>query len=107
MRDKAVACCAAALWLAGCAAAEAPRAELAGVEGLKQCVRDEVNEARGSAHQSVLGELAVAHCADDIYRAALSERGQAADRVVVMDRARQLEAELRTFAIRYALGLEG
>lgn len=108
MRPMAAACCGmAALALAACASGERDGQTAAGVDGLKQCVRDEINEARGAAHQSVLGELAVAHCADDIYRAALAEKGGlSAGRAVVMDRARELEAELRAFAVRYAMGLE-
>jgi hypothetical protein len=71
-------------------------------------VRDEINESRGTAHPSVLGELSVAHCQDEIYRYAQAEQGGAQfDRGRVMDRTRHLEAELRDYALRYALGVEG
>lgn len=78
------------------------------VDDLRACVRDEINEGRGTAHPSVLGELSVAHCTDEIYRYAQAEQGGAQlDRGRVMDRTRHLEAELRDYALRYALGVEG
>ena len=78
------------------------------VDDLRACVRDEINEGRGTAHPSVLGELSVAHCVDEIYRYARAEQGGAAfDRERVMNRTRRLEAELRDYAMRYALGVEG
>jgi hypothetical protein len=90
---------------AGCAADEAP-SQARSVEDLRACVRDEVNEGRGTAHPSVLGELAAAHCADEIFRFVRAEQGGGEpDRV--RERARQLETELRAYGLRYALGLEG
>lgn len=94
--------------LAACAGDEAP-AQAGSVDDLRACVRGEVNEGRGTAHPSVLGELSVAHCADEIFRFARAEQGggTAFDRERVMNRTRSLEAELRTYAMRYALGVEG
>ena len=94
--------------LAACAGEEAPM-QPRSVEDLRVCVRDEINEGRGSAHPSVLGELSVAHCADEIYRFARAEQGGGAsfDRGRALDRTRALESELRAYALRYALGVEG
>lgn len=95
--------------LAACAADEIPL-QPRSVEDLRACIRDEVNEGRGTAHPSVLGELAAAHCADEIFRFAKAEqagRDGAAEPERIRDRARQLETELRAYGLRYALGLEG
>lgn len=103
---KAIGLLLAAAALAGCAGEESPF-QPRSVEDLKTCVRDEVNEGRGTAHPSVLGEISVAHCEDEIFRFARIEQGGAAvDGERVLDRTRQLESELRAFALRYALGLE-
>jgi len=101
-----------AAWILGaCSLIEGERlVSVDTVDDLRQCVRDEVNQARGHAHQSVLGELAVAHCGDEIYRFARTERMNRDGSVIpeqVSARARQLEAELRLYALRYALGVEG
>lgn len=80
------------------------------VAALRQCVRDEVNQARGHAHQSVLGELAVAHCGDEIHRFARTEQMKQDGSAIperTSERSRQLETELRVYALRYALGVEG
>lgn len=100
---------ASAAALAACAADDVPL-QPRSVDDLRACIRDEVNEGRGTAHPSVLGELAAAHCADEIFRFAKAEQargegGAEPDRI--RDRARQLEAELRAYGLRYALGLEG
>ncbi len=98
---------AAALAAKAAFAGEAPT-QASSVDDLRACVRDEINEGRGTAHPSVLGELSVAHCVDEIYRYALTEQGGAAfDRERAMNRTRQLEAELRDYALRYALGANG
>lgn len=93
--------------LAACAGDEATM-QAGSVDDLRACVRDEINEGRGTAHPSVLGELSVAHCSDEIFRFARIEQGGAAlDRERVMSRTRALEAELRAYAMRYALGVKG
>jgi len=94
---------------AACAADDAPL-QPRSVDDLRACIRDEVNEGRGTAHPSVLGELAAAHCADEIFRFAKAEQaagGGAADLERARERALRLEAELRAYGLRYALGLEG
>jgi hypothetical protein len=96
-----------AAMLSACAADDAPM-QPRSVEDLRGCVRDEINEGRGTAHPSVLGELSVAHCSDEIFRFARAEQGGAAfDRERVLSRTRALESELRQYALRYALGVEG
>ena len=102
---KGFRCLLLAAALAGCAGEDAPFQPRT-VEDLKTCVRDEVNEGRGTAHPSVLGELSVAHCEDEIFRfARIEQTGSAFDRERALKRTRELETELRAFALRYALGM--